>query len=80
MAMLRCLRHVGYPVPTDQGVFLFAVGECCCLPALQWMVEQGFAVDWDEVEELDQGRRPESSLEWDERSVSNAMWEQAQDE
>lgn len=44
IAMLRCLRRVGYPVPTDEGVFLHAVGERCCLPvpngwwsrALRW--------------------------------------------
>ncbi len=81
MAMLRCLRRVGYPLPTNSGAFLLAVLERFCVRALQWMVDQGFPVSWEQVEQEDREARPAWRAEWSERSVwVNMMWRQAQDQ
>ncbi len=80
MAMLRCLRRVGYPVPTNTSLFLLAVLMKCCVQTLQWMVDQGCPVDWEQVEQADKSHRPAWRREWSERSVwVNTMWRQALD-
>ncbi len=81
MAMLRCLRRVGYPLPIDGRLFLLAVHERCCVQTLQWMLDNGFPVDWERVEQEDREERPAWRREWSERSVwVNMMWRQAQDQ
>ncbi len=78
VAMMQCLRRVGCPLPRDGGVFREAVEEDCGLEVLQWMVEQGFPVDWDGVEELDKDRRAAWRHKWNERSLwIHGMWQQA---
>lgn len=69
MAMLQCLQRVGYPVATKRKVFQEAVRKRCCVRALQWMVDSGFPVDWEEVEQEDVQRRPASPRVWSEQSV-----------
>lgn len=79
MAMLRCLRRVGYPTPAHDRTLLRAVRAPCCLEVLQWMVDSGFPVCWHEVEQADRERRPAWRCRWSERSVwVHGMWQRAQ--
>ncbi len=78
MAMLRCLRRLRYPVrpPVLEAA---ATYECCPVEVLEWMVDQGFPADWEQVEDWHRGERPEWRGKWSERSAwVHRMWCKAQ--
>ncbi len=78
LAMLRCLRRVGCPLPVDGSRFAFAVEPGVCLEVLQLLLDLGFPADWDQVEEEDKRERPAWRHKWGERSVwIHGKWRQA---
>ncbi len=77
LAMLRCLKWLGYPL--DACVFTSAATEDRCrVGVLRWMVEQGFPVDWEQVEEEDREARPAWRHKWGQRTLwIHTMWRQS---
>ncbi len=78
LAMLRCLKRVGYPMTGSNHFLNMAIDEEYRMEVLRWLLDNRVQVDWNEVEWLDKEFRSAWRHRWSERSLwINSMWQQA---